>query len=290
MGAQGAHQPERWFPTGAVKAYAIEAGMLNYTEHRRRKHGKCKQHMWYSSCLACADPDDPDADVDEDYVPEEAYWNDLKPPAYPAGVEELTALLVDAFTLGKYMHQAFFDTAFYMRTSLNESFFHLMALWVFKWAGWSNAGYLLGAQCCYLTHNEQCESKQLTTGRIEKTTRNPEGILRAQERRSVTMEWRLQAIERLFPNGEVAAWIARARQRLQTRRERRKRCASQSLPIGTVLGGEGGHLDWESVNSLTPCALHADTVKNSSGSSCSTSRAVATRRWRAPTPAPGRRS
>ena len=82
---------------------------------------------------------------------------------------------MDAFTLGKYMHQAFFDTAFYMRTSLNESFFHLMALWVFKWAGWSNAGYLLGAQCCYLTHNEQCESKQLTTGRIEKTTRNPEG-------------------------------------------------------------------------------------------------------------------
>ena len=96
MGAQGAHQPNRWFPTRAVKAYAIEAGMLNYTEHRRRKHDKCKQHMWYSSCLACADPDDPDADVDEDYVPEEAYWNDLKPPAYPAGVEELTALLVNA--------------------------------------------------------------------------------------------------------------------------------------------------------------------------------------------------
>jgi hypothetical protein len=36
----------------------------------------------------------------------------------------------------------------------SRSFFHLMALWVFKWAGWSNAGYLLGAQCCYLTHNE----------------------------------------------------------------------------------------------------------------------------------------
>jgi hypothetical protein len=52
--------------------------------------------MWYSFCLACADPDDPDAGVDKDYVPEEAYWNDLKPPAYPAGVEELTALLVNA--------------------------------------------------------------------------------------------------------------------------------------------------------------------------------------------------
>eukprot|EP01052_Picozoa_sp_SAG31_P035874 SAG31_NODE_4388_length_3277_cov_9.846564_4_plen_270_part_00 len=119
------------------------------------------------------------------------------------------------------MRQSFFDSALYLRTSMCESFFHLLGTWAPKWANFQNKGYELAAKCCFLTFNEHAQHKILTGGCIRTTKTHPDGVLVAFERPFRTLRWRLEVFEKLFPVELVAAPIARARTLLQARRERR---------------------------------------------------------------------
>jgi len=141
----------------------------------------------------------------------------------------------------RYMNHMIYATALHQRTSENESFFHLVDTWLPMWANFSDAGYALGVRACVLTFNEQHRSKMLTVGKIEKTKSHPDGILRRHQQRSILLEWRLRAKERLFPRRLVGAGIIRDRKKMANAVARRTRyvmwflCACCVLCDGSCL-------------------------------------------------------
>lgn len=158
------------------------------------------------------------------YIPTHDPWTVASGAGHPYGVPDLTALLVDAFTYGKYMNAMFYATALHCRTSENESYFHLVDVWLPMWAAFSEAGYQSGVKCCALTFNEQKRTKILTSGHVVKTKTHPDGILQRVQHRARVMEWRLKIMERVFPAHLVASWVKRERAAMQVTRLRREAC------------------------------------------------------------------
>ena len=195
----------------SFKAWCITNSMLNFGNHMSNDHSNCKAHCWYSRCS------------DEDYIPREDFWTVCTGIGHPRNVPKLATLLMKAWTLGKYMHSLFYATALHCRTSACESFFHAVDVWLPMWAGFSQKGYELGVNCCFLTHNEQRRTKRLTTGSIVKEKSHPDGILRTSQRRSRTLAWRLTCQERVHAkfSAHIEPWLRTQRAKLEAKDKRR---------------------------------------------------------------------
>ena len=188
------------------RACCITKAMLNFSKHKSGDHSECNRHVWYTRCSS------------DSFIPTHDPWSVHDKPCMA-----MCGLMMDSWTLGKYMHSMFWATALHLRTSSCESLFHLLDVWLPMWANFSPRGYTNGARCAALTFNEQHRSKLMTSGRVEKTKTHPDGILRRTQRRARRMEWRLQLLETLFAPKHVRGWVKRERARMVAAQERRKR-------------------------------------------------------------------
>ena len=186
-------------------------GLLNYTKHRNNDHSNCQRFIWYGKC----------GDGDAHFVPTRQYWSELMPPAHARGAGKLAALLVDAFTLGPYMHKMLWATILYVRTCGAESVFHSNAIRRPKHGNWTQQGYELGLDVTVLIQNEQRDHKVLTSGRVVREKWHPEGVLQASQHRDRTQLWVLDAMEVCFPAEHVAGWATRQRVKHAARHARR---------------------------------------------------------------------
>eukprot|EP01050_Picozoa_sp_SAG11_P026205 SAG11_NODE_6191_length_1368_cov_1.201734_2_plen_149_part_01 len=105
---------EKW------KVWWVTKGLLNSLKHCCNDHTDCDAYIHYARCVR----------GDVFYFPKYRYFTDYDQPAYPAGISALAKVLLVGWICGKYMSKILVETVQNPRSSVCESFFHLLDIWL----------------------------------------------------------------------------------------------------------------------------------------------------------------